>query len=75
MLIFKVPTRSGRTQGASDAHTGYVFTTSKTEANKVYKENGADPARGDEIEPIKVAFNTADIIDFLNTHCSHPDNG
>lgn len=73
MKIYKVPTREDNP--ITDEHTGYFWTTSKTEAKKVFKEKQADSERGDEIEEVELAMNKWDVIRFLNEHCSHPDNG
>lgn len=73
MKIYKVPKRDYKP--SSDEHTGYFYTTSKREANKFFKENGADPTIGDEIEELTLAMNKWDVVRFLNTHASHPDNG
>lgn len=71
MKIYKVPHR----ELDGDEHSGYSYHLSKREAQKTFKEAGANPNRGDEIEELELAMNKHDVIDFLNTHCSHPDNG
>lgn len=73
MIIYKVPTRQYPETG--DEHTGYVWTFSKREANQIFKENNADPRRGDEIQSYELVMNKHDVIRFLNAYCSHPDNG
>lgn len=73
MKIYKVPTRQERQTG--DEHTGYIYTLSKREATKAFKENNADPGRGDEIDTLELAMNKHDIIRFLNENCGYPDNG
>lgn len=70
MIIYKVPLRSD-----GDEHSGYDWTYSKREANKTFKEGGADPQRGDKIQEIELAFNKSDLLRFLKAHCGYPDNG
>lgn len=75
MKIYKVPTRLDPNEGMGDDHTGYYFTSSKRDANNVFKIQGAQPELNDQIEELELAMNKHDIIRFLNVHCSHPDNG
>lgn len=73
MIIYKVPTRENFP--VDDSHTGYFWTLSKREAVKVFKEKNANEDREDKIEELELSMNRHDLIDFLNTHCSFPDNG
>lgn len=75
MKVYKVPMRNIQEIDEDDGHTGYVWTLSKREATKLFNENGADQNRGDEIEELEFAMNKRSVIEFLNDHCSHPDNG
>lgn len=75
MKIYKVATRNIPERDEDDGHTGYIWTLSKREANKIFKSDGADPKRGDEIEELDLIMNKTSIINFLNTHCGFPDNG
>lgn len=74
MKIYQVPTRRDPSDGG-DEHTGYFYTLSKREANKVFKEQGAQPELNDKVRELELAMNKYDIVRFLNAHCSHPDNG
>lgn len=75
MIIYKVPTRNKPEEDEDDGHTGFVWTLSKREAMKIYKNNGAQSDRGDDIQECELAVNKHDIIRFLNQHCDFPDNG
>jgi hypothetical protein len=75
MKVYKVPKRNDPNTEADDGHAGYIYTYSKREANTLFKEGGADPKRGDEIEELEFAMNKRSVLEFLNLHCSHPDNG
>lgn len=71
MKVYKVPSRDEK----KDESKGYTWHLTKTEAKKAFKENNANEAVGDEIEELEFSMNKWDVVQFLNIHCSHPDNG
>lgn len=75
MTVYKVPHRSIPGRDEDDGHNGYYWTTSKSDADRNFKENGGDTERGDKVLKIELAMNKSDLIAFLNAYCSWPDNG
>lgn len=72
MKIYRVPSRG---QEPHDEHSGYSYHLSKREAHNDFKTSGAIPERGDKIEELELRMDKWSMIDFLNKHCSYPDNG
>ena len=58
-----------------DSHISYSYFTDNVKAIKHFDNNGGDNGRGDEVETFDIQLNKTSIIQFLNNHCSYPDNG
>lgn len=78
MKIYKVHKVSSAESGSE--HTGYYYTSNKRDAYKVsnaqdkraLKTAGVFELR---VEEFDVQLNKKSILHFLNSECSHPDNG
>jgi hypothetical protein len=56
-------------------HDGFVYSLSKRDANKIQEQSNEEFHCDDEVETLVMSMNKLDVIDFLNAHCAHPDNG